>query len=159
MRSIDDQIDAMRSSWPNFELLHQHDRAAIWQGRVKPDGRSFLLQIAYRVPLAIENWTPRDVQPRVQVREPKLEFHPDYEEGPLPHVYHYESEQTLPFLCLFDPHTGDWTPEDLLAETTVYWAIDWLYFYEGWLVTKKWKGGGRHYGRKNLNASNASVTI
>jgi hypothetical protein len=26
----------------------------------------------------------------------------------------------------------------------MFWAVEWLYFYEGWLITKKWRGGGRH---------------
>ena len=30
----------------------------------------------------------------------------------------------------------------LLAKTTVPWASRWLYYYELWLVTGKWLGGG-----------------
>jgi len=45
----------------------------------------------------------------------------------------------LPYLCLFDPFNGEWTPSDLLAETTVPWTARYLYFYEGWLLT----GNGR----------------
>jgi hypothetical protein len=47
-------------------------------------------------------------------------------------------------LCLFSPSLGEWDVNDLLAETTIFWANEWLYFYEGWLITKKWRGGGRH---------------
>jgi hypothetical protein len=49
-----------------------------------------------------------------------------------------------PVLCLFDPSACEWTPCDLLAETTVPWTIDWLACYEGWRATGEWTGGGRH---------------
>ena len=48
------------------------------------------------------------------------------------------------YLCLFDAYNREWTPSDLLAETTVPWSSRYLFFYEGWLATKSWRGGGRH---------------
>jgi hypothetical protein len=53
----------------------------------------------------------------------------------------------MPYLCLFSPELREWDIDDLIADTTIFWAAEWLYFYEGWLVTKKWHGGGRHIGR------------
>jgi hypothetical protein len=55
----------------------------------------------------------------------------------------------MPSLCLFSLSKREWTPDDLIAHTTVFWAWEWLLFYEGWLVTKKWKGGGRHPASNN----------
>jgi hypothetical protein len=48
---------------------------------------------------------------------------------------------------LFSLEGREWGLDDLIAETTILWAARWLFFYEGWLATKKWKGGGRHPGR------------
>jgi hypothetical protein len=62
-------------------------------------------------------------------------------EGDLPHVY-ASGDQIL--LCLFDPDTREWAPCDLLSETTVPYATDWLACYEGWRATGEWTGGGRH---------------
>jgi hypothetical protein len=31
----------------------------------------------------------------------------------------------------------------LLADSIVPWASEWLFFYEFWLVTGEWDGGGR----------------
>lgn len=32
----------------------------------------------------------------------------------------------------------------LIADTYIPWAIEWLYYYEIWLVTGEWCGGGIH---------------
>jgi hypothetical protein len=32
----------------------------------------------------------------------------------------------------------------LLATTTVPWALLWLFYFESWLVTGAWDGGGIH---------------
>jgi hypothetical protein len=96
---------------------------------------------------------------RIQVLSPLLERHPSYEEGPIPHVYVNRADQSLPYLCLFDPFNGEWTPSDLLAETTVPWAARYLYFYEGWLLTGKWSGGGRHPTQEELDGTQRPKAI
>jgi len=148
MKTIAEQVRAMAMQWPGFELVgREDDGTAEWHGVLAPDKREHLVRIRYRVPLVLENITLLDAQPRVQVLKPVLERHPDYEEGPIPHVYVSKVTPALPYLCLFSPSGREWGTEDLIADTTVFWAAEWLYFYEGWLVTKKWRGGGRHVGR------------
>lgn len=147
MKSIEDQIRAMADQWPGFKLTHQHERAARWEGTLAPDKRPHLVRVEYRAPIVIENVTSYDIQPLVQVLDPVLEQHEDYEEGPIPHVYWRRKEPRFPYLCLFSAELGQWSAEDLIAHTTIFWANEWLLFYEGWLVTKKWRGGGRHIRR------------
>lgn len=144
MMSIDEQIRVMADQWPGFKLVNRVDRAARWEGKLAPDKRPHLVRVDYRVPLVIEKFDIHDVQPLVTVLNPVLEQHPDYEQGPIPHVYWRRKEPDFPYLCLFSPSLGEWSLSDPLARTTIYWANEWLYFYEGWLITKKWKGGGRH---------------
>jgi hypothetical protein len=146
-KSIEQQIQAMAFQWPHFKLTERIDQSATWEGILAPDKREHLVRVRYRVPMILENITLTDAQPRVQVIKRKLERHPDYEEGPIPHVYKSELDPSLPYLCLFSPSLREWDVDDLLAETTIFWANEWLYFYEGWLVTKKWRGGGRHISR------------
>lgn len=62
---------------------------------------------------------------------------------------YWSRKQSEPFLCLFDPNAREWSIEDLIAHTTVFWAAEWLYFYEGWLITKRWRGGGVYHGLTN----------
>jgi len=58
-----------------------------------------------------------------------------------PHLYDREKIK----LCLYYP-TGNkkWTRRDSLCNTIVAWTYLWLYFYEEWLYSKEWKGGGIH---------------
>ena len=58
----------------------------------------------------------------------------------LPHVYS-QAEQRL---CLYFPGSGEWLPMFTVAETIVPWAYEWLFFFEEWLGSGEWRGGGRH---------------
>ncbi|MEZ5659385.1 MAG: hypothetical protein R3E83_12920 [Burkholderiaceae bacterium] len=31
-----------------------------------------------------------------------------------------------------------------IADTIVPWTYEWLFYFEEWLVSDEWKGGGRH---------------
>ncbi|MBI3700532.1 MAG: hypothetical protein HY242_08845 [Afipia sp.] len=148
MKTIKQQIEAMSVRWPGFEVKFQDAHNVGWEGIVTPAKRPYLLRVGYDVPKNIlENRTLHNSQPGVQVLKPVLERHADYEEGPIPHVYRNKADEKLPYLCLFSPELREWTPDDLLADTTIFWAVEWLYFYEGWLLTRKWYGGGRHVPR------------
>jgi hypothetical protein len=141
---IDGQIAAMAERWPSFAVVAREGRGAVWEGTLAPIQKRYRVRMSYTVPSAVELFSIVNAQPRVQVLGPVLERHPEFDEGPVPHVYHNRRDVALPFLCLFDPYSGEWSPDDLLADTTVHWAARYLYFYEGWLVTGKWLGGGRH---------------
>lgn len=143
-KSIKEQVDAMAVQWPGFLVTERTDTSATWEGLLSPDKREHLVRVKYRVPMVLEDISLRDAQPRVQVIEPKLERHFDYEEAPLPHCYRNAAEPSLPYLCLFSISGREWDINDLIAETTIFWANEWIYFYEGWLITKRWRGGGRH---------------
>jgi hypothetical protein len=140
-------------------LIDNGNRRAIWEGSLAPVSRRYRVRIEYEVPLAIENFSIINVQPRVQVLSPLLERHPQYDEGPIPHVYVNRKEPFQPYLCLFDPFNAEWTPADLLAETTVPWTSRYLYFYEGWLLTGTWSGGGRHPTQEEMDGNSQQKAI
>jgi len=56
----------------------------------------------------------------------------------LPHTYPRNR------LCLYYPGSGDWRGDMLLSKTIVPWISEWLYYYELWLVSGEWYGGGIH---------------
>jgi hypothetical protein len=58
----------------------------------------------------------------------------------LPHVY----EQSPTRMCLYMPGTGEWSPGKRIVDTIIPWAILWLLYFEGWLLTGEWRGGGEH---------------
>ena len=58
----------------------------------------------------------------------------------LPHVY----AQRPPRLCLYLPNAGEWTAELRIDHTIVPWTLLWLFYFEEWLDSNDWKGGGVH---------------
>ena len=61
---------------------------------------------------------------------------------PLPHIYHYDGPGVR--LCLWLPRKNEWLPQMRLLETYVAWTSEWLNYFEEWLVTGEWAGGGEH---------------
>ena len=60
----------------------------------------------------------------------------------IPHLY----DQQRGRLCLYLPKTGEWHDRRLLADTMVPWSVLWLMYFEEWLASDEWKGGGVHVG-------------
>ena len=81
--------------------------------------------------------------PVVFVRKPHL---PTLAGGRrLPHVYQQDPTR----LCLYLPDSGEWSPTMRISETFVPWTVLWLFYFEEWLATNEWKGGGVHPGGRN----------
>lgn len=77
--------------------------------------------------------------PSVQIIEPDLQLLANGRS--LPHVYKNPLR-----LCLYLPGAGEWRPAKRLDQTIVPWTYLWLYYFEDWLGTDDWKGGGQHPG-------------
>ena len=61
---------------------------------------------------------------------------------PLPHVYGSDGPGTS--LCLWLPRKNEWLPQMRLVETYLAWTAEWLNYFEEWLATGVWAGGGEH---------------
>ena len=59
----------------------------------------------------------------------------------LPHVYDSPTR-----LCLHMPRTGQWKSTKRLDQTIIPWTFIWLFYFEEWLDSDDWKGGGKHPG-------------
>lgn len=57
----------------------------------------------------------------------------------LPHVYKNPTR-----LCLYLPGSGEWLPSMRVDQTFVPWTATWLFYFEEWLHSDDWKGGGEH---------------
>ena len=135
----------MRAHRPQFEHAMTLGCRIAWFGALVGVARPYRVMIEYGPVPAMAATPFLDRIPLVRVLTPRLE--PRWnaaEEAPLPHVFFDKHDITLSPLCLFDPDKEEWGPNDLIAHTTVPWAIDWLACYEGWLATGRWHGGGRH---------------
>jgi hypothetical protein len=60
-------------------------------------------------------------------------------ERKIPHVY-YDPLR----LCLYLPGSGEWESHMRIDKTFVPWTATWLYYFEEWLESDDWKGGGEH---------------
>ena len=102
-----------------------------WQGDFTPSALSdtYRLKIVYRV----------GELPKAYIVSPKPL---PLAEGAtkLPHTYNYSDGKQR--LCLFLPGVGEWDSSKPIATTIVHWAVHWMYYYEFWLTTGKWLGGG-----------------
>jgi hypothetical protein len=79
-----------------------------------------------------------DQVPRAFVLDPNLK---DLAEGKtIPHLYH----QSKAHLCLYYPFNYEWKASMSIANDFVPWIYLWLMFFEQWLATGKWYGGGIH---------------
>lgn len=56
---------------------------------------------------------------------------------PVPHRYNYETQE----LCLTFPNYKEWKGSTL-PDNYIPWTTLWLYYYEEWLYSGEWKGGG-----------------
>jgi hypothetical protein len=72
-------------------------------------------------------------RPGVVVLDPALE---DPRATGLPHVFPGDE------LCLYRDEFDVW--RDSIAVKMVPWISEWLYYYELWLTTGEWLGGGEH---------------
>ncbi len=82
--------------------------------------------------------------PKVYLISPKL----IQKNGELvPHLYDQETQR----LCLFMPKYEEWKPFMYISETIIPWASEWLVFYELWLSTGEWLGGGEHLSLNDLS--------
>ena len=61
---------------------------------------------------------------------------------PLPHIYSSDSAGVK--LCLWFPGSGEWRPQMLVSQTYIPWTARWLFYFEEWLSSDEWKGGGVH---------------
>ena len=101
-----------------------------FDARPSPFSRVYRLRIRFK----------QFASPDVIVLSPNLKTLADGRS--LPHVY---SDRPVR-LCLHFPRYDEWTLDKSIAETIVPWAYLWLFYFEHWLATDEWQGGGKHPG-------------
>jgi len=122
------QEAALRYNFPNAKITRQGDSVLNWEYVLRPTSVSE----EYRVKLIYT----RNKGVKVFVLEPTLKL----AEGKktLPHVYSTPEQR----LCLFYPNGKEWNESKFLIHTIIPWISEWLYFYEIWVGSGVWYGGG-----------------
>jgi len=126
MDSIKENLEfharSLRLSFPNAECSIG-GQTLTWRGKLTPDClcRTYDVEIEYK---AFE-WPIVRVSPiGMEIPAIKSEIHM-FKDGSL---------------CLYNNDNREWNPNMTLAKSIVPWICEWLYFYEIWLVTRKWLG-------------------
>jgi len=141
--SIQRQIQRMKMKWPSFVVFHQKAHRVTWRGTLRPTdiSQDYKIEIVHR----------QNERPIIKILSPKLELAANATK--LPHVYEDDH------LCLYYPRYGEWTHEDFISDTLVPWISLWLVFYEYWLLTGEWKGGGKHPRVRERSRRRAQQTV
>lgn len=123
------QRAGVSANWPSFRYCGDH-KVGVWIGTLKPGDlyETYEVKIEYRL----------GKRPKLTVLSPKLRKRDDQDR--IPHVYSGDHP------CVYFPITGEWHSGKRIAKTIIPWLSSWLYNYEVWLVTGKWKGGGIEHG-------------
>jgi hypothetical protein len=124
------QHQRMSARHPQFRLVVLRPNLAEWQGGVQPSplGDTYTVRVRYE----------KYKSPLILVVSPELRLHEDA--ASIPHTYVGNK------LCLHYPDYEEWSSDKYVAETIVPWVSLWLLYYEGWLATGKWLGGGIEHG-------------
>ncbi len=125
--SARDQLAYMRIAWPAFKGVVAGPNLTCG-GVVWP----LPITAVYRFRLEYQERST----PKVWIEDPPLRERVPGER--IPHTY----ESNRP--CLYYPGRQEWVPHKPIALTIVPWLFEWLVYYEAWLATGEWLGGGLH---------------
>jgi len=125
------QAKLISAKFPNSEPRYNY-KSLCWVYDLTPSPLSESYTISLKYVLG--------KHPKVFVINKKLEL----AEGKtkLPHAYSTEKQH----LCIYYKKANEWRSSMSIADTIIPWTSEWLFFYEIWLSTGKWKGGGIHAG-------------
>ncbi|MCH9269911.1 hypothetical protein [Pantoea ananatis] len=136
-----EQYHGLRARFPNARCyITGRNKKLVWEGAISPSpfSREYIIRLEYSPPSA----------PDCYVSSPNLK---ELSQGrKLPHTYVTPENSKLTQLCLYLPkkinpeNHSEWRPQLLLSETVIPWASLWLFYFEQWLFSGKWEGGGAH---------------
>ena len=125
-----EQMIALRTAYPTAKCQNKKN-TLWWCGKIRPTP----LSKEYNVVMTYTLWK----SPTVYICGDELEKLDDSE---FPHKYHIDLETKLVEICLY--RYREFSAYKFLSKTIIPWTIEWLFFYEIWLSTGEWCGGGDH---------------
>ena len=119
------------------------NRQLVW----RYEAQATPLSRVYKIEIRLREGTG---YPEVLVKDPNLQELAGKRE--IPHVYRNPLR-----LCLYLPRKRQWHGGLRLDQTIVPWTALWLYYFEEWLSSDEWKGGGEHPGDSLQPSANRSL--
>lgn len=125
-----DQMVALKISYPEASC---YIRCGVlyWSGKICPSPLSQDYSVHLEYKLRKRPYVTAQGQNLKRLDDPKF-----------PHKFHVDKEKQIVEMCLY--LSPDFSSHMLLADTVIPWAVEWLYYYEIWLATDEWCGGGKH---------------
>lgn len=113
----------------------------VWEYKERPTplSREYTVRIEYK----------RGGIPQVFIKDPDIIALAGDRADDIPHTY----KDPL-CLCLYLPGSGEWDGKMRIDQTLVRWASVWLFYFEEWLASNDWKGGGVHPDRDRRSHKN-----
>ena len=143
------QKTALKAAYPEGVCFISQGKKLVWYGKLRPSAAS----CEYVV---VVTWTP-DCPPMVWVIGDNLE---KLDDPNFPHAYYIDQEQKMVQICLY--RYQEFNQYTFLDSTIIPWAKEWLFYYEMWLTTGEWLGGGEHPDeseRRSGNEDNADTAF
>ncbi len=127
--SLSKQAWILRAEYPDAKCWIR-DSTLYWKGNIRPStlSRYYKIKIIYHV---------ASMRPKVILygNVPGID-RPDF-----PHHFKIDREKKKVELCLHMPYEFDGRKQ-IIGDSIIPWTQEWLYFYEIWLATGNWCGGG-----------------
>lgn len=135
---IREQYLALKQFCPGKVVISDNDKTVQWEGMLQPLPFSREYRVVIRYTLSHP--------PVCVIREPDLS---NLAQGrKIPHIYRNQTGIRGTQLCLYLPvvkqknKVSEWQPTMFLANTILPWASMWLVYFEFWLSSGEWDGGG-----------------
>lgn len=128
--SLIDQLIVLKIAYPEANA-YIHRGVLYWNGKLCPSqlSRTYNVKLKYKL----------KKHPIVTVSGENLK---KLDDPNFPHVFNIDLEKWLIEICLY--YNEEFNSQMLLADTIIPWTVEWLYYYEIWLATGNWYGGGKH---------------
>lgn len=136
--SIAEQYLSFKRSCSGTTVITNNDKTILWEGTIQPTPFSREYQVAIKYTLSHS--------PVCIVKSPDLSVLAA--DKVIPHTYQNQTGIKGTQLCLYLPSIkkknkiSEWQPTMYLAETILPWASIWLLYFEFWLHSGVWDGGG-----------------
>jgi hypothetical protein len=127
------QAHLLKQCFPG-KKLKVTKRELVWEGHLRPSAISCIYTVKVQ-------YTLGDL-PKIYVLSPDLQAVADAVKPgrDIPHKY----EKNPLRICIYHPSKNEWKASDSLASTVLPWTCMWLSFFEDWVFTDVWSGGGEH---------------
>ena len=111
--------------------INKSKKQLLWTAKIKPTplSKEYTVILIYQLGRSPEVWVVGDELEKLD----SLDF---------PHKFKVDDKNKMVRICLY--RYSEFNSRKLIANTIIPWTIEWLYYYELWLATGKWLGGGEH---------------